>query len=277
MSLWITEEDPQGIRTSFSTEKILYKQKSEFQDIEVVETKAYGKMLLLDSFVMITDSDEFVYHEMITHVPVCLHKAPKHVVVIGGGDGGTVRELLKHNEIEKITLCEIDALVIETSKKFFPAMAASMDNSRVDVRIGDGIKYIKELKSAADIIIIDSTDPMGPGEGLFSQSFYSNVARALRPNGLMAAQTESPWHQEKILKKISHNIKSNFPYCYPYIGAVPTYPKGLWSWTVAGRELFNPNDFNHERFKIVENSLSYLNEEVFKSCFALPTFFRKKL
>ena len=237
MHLWFNEEDESGFRPSFRVEDILFRGQSEFQSVDVIVTKSFGRMLLIDGLVMVTDLDEFVYHEMIAHVPALLHPCPKNVVVIGGGDGGTVRELLKHPEVEKITLCEIDGLVVETAKKYFPKLASCLDDPRVEVRIGDGVGYMKEHPaSALDLVIVDSTDPIGPGEGLFSREFYRSVSASLKEGGLMACQSESPWFEKSLLQRISRNVSGGFEFRYPYIGAVPTYPRGFWSWTLASNQ-----------------------------------------
>lgn len=280
MQLWFQEEQDANQRLSYKIKDVLYKGQSPFQSVHVVTSEAYGNMLLIDGLVMITDLDEFVYHEMIAHVPALHHKAPENVVVIGGGDGGTVRELLKHPEIKKITLCEIDELVVNTSKEFFPKVACGLDDPRVDVKIADGIAYMKSLEEGSvDIVIVDSTDPIGPGEGLFTGEFYRSVSKALRDDGLMVCQSESPWYDEQILRKIQKNVSSGFDHVYPYIGAVPTYPRGFWSWTLATKKPgFDPACYDETRFKKIEsNGLSYLTQPLMSAVFALPAFYKKTL
>ncbi|MCX6116416.1 MAG: polyamine aminopropyltransferase, partial [Proteobacteria bacterium] len=272
LDLWATEQEADLIRTGWSVSDVLFSGKSEFQTVDVVNTKAYGKMLLLDGLVMITDADEFVYHEMISHVPVCLHKSPKKVVVIGGGDGGTVRELLKYPEIEEIILCEIDELVIEASRRFFPEVSSCLfqNNPKVKVKVGDGVAFVKELKNEIDIVLIDSTDPIGPGEGLFSSQFYRDVASALKPGGVMAAQSESPWFDRESLIRIHRNIAAGFSFQQSMIAPIPTYPRGTWSWTVASQESIHSKRFDLNRFKKVESSLKYLNIGTLQGVFDIP-------
>jgi spermidine synthase len=277
MDLWFTEEDDQSLRYGYKIKKTLFEGQSEFQSVVVLDTEAYGKMLVIDGFVMITDTDEFVYHEMISHIPTCLHKDPKKVVVIGGGDGGTVRELLKHPSIEEIVLCEIDSMVVEQSRKWFPQVACGLDDPRVSLRIGDGIAYMAEQEDSVDIAIIDSTDPIGPGEGLFSTAFYKSVSRALKPGGLMVAQSESPWYDPPILQRIYKNISGGFPHIRPYLGSVPTYPRGLWTWTLASMSPIDPASFDKMRFSSISSGLNYLTEDGFTGAFALPPFYRRKL
>jgi len=277
MELWFTEQEQDHIRVSWKADEVLFRGQSEYQTVEVINTKAYGRMLILDGCVMITEADEFVYHEMISHIPAVIHKDPKVVVVIGGGDGGTVRELLKHKSIERIVLCEIDGMVVDACRKFFPEVACGLNDPRVEVKIGDGVAYMKELNQEIDIAIIDSTDPIGPGEGLFSGDFYKSVARAMRPGGVMVAQSESPWFTKEMLGRIHRNISAGFAHRKSYIGAIPTYPRGLWSWTMASNTAFDPAQFDQERFAAVAKGLKYLSPARVTSVFDLPPFYAEKI
>ncbi|SME87893.1 polyamine aminopropyltransferase [Pseudobacteriovorax antillogorgiicola] len=279
MHLWFQEEDDSSLRFGYRVSDVLFRGQSEFQTVDVIETEAYGRMLLIDGLVMITERDEFVYHEMIAHVPALLHNKPEKVVVIGGGDGGTVRELLKHPEIKEVVLCEIDGLVVDTAKKYFPQTAACLSDPRVSVKIADGIAYLKDHQpDSLDLVIIDSTDPIGPGEGLFTKDFYKSVARALKSDGLMVCQSESPWYEENIHQRIQNNLSAGFAHTKPYVGCVPTYPRGLWSWTMAAQYEINPENYSCERFnKLPTEDFQYLNEALMLACFALPNFFKRKL
>jgi spermidine synthase len=280
MNLWVTEQEADHIRTGWAVTEVLFSGRSEFQTVDVVETKAYGTMLLLDGLVMITDADEFIYHEMISHIPLCLHPNPKRVLVIGGGDGGTVREILKHKSVEEVILCEIDDMVIEQSKRFFPQVADCLKpgfDPRVKVRVGDGVAFVKELKKEMDVILVDSTDPIGPGEGLFSRDFYRNVAGALKQGGLMAAQSESPWFAKEALGRIHRNISGGFKHRKSFVAPIPTYPRGSWSWTIAAQDPIDPTKFNAERFSQIENTLQYLTRDLLTAAFALPRFYLEKI
>ena len=231
---WFTENDLEEIQISYAVDRVLHESESDFQTIKVVESKAYGRMLILDGVAQTTDQDEFVYHEMMAHVPVSYHPNPQKVLIIGGGDGGIVRELLQHDCIQEITLCEIDGKVVDVCKEFFPHHVSGLSHPKVRVQIADGIAYVKELAAASmDIILVDSSDPIGPGEGLFTAAFYRSVARALKPGGILVAQTESPWLPAAFLKGIADNIRAGFQTLKPYTGPVPTYQRGLWSWTLA--------------------------------------------
>jgi spermidine synthase len=277
MNLWYTEQEAELIKLSFRTEKVLFSGQSEFQKIDVVETVPYGRLLTLDGCTMVSDHDEFVYHEMISHIPALIHKNPKRVLVIGGGDGGTVTELTKHPGIEEIILCEIDGMVVDLCKQYFPNVARGLNDKRVKVNIGDGIAFIKKMKSELDIVVVDSTDPIGPGEGLFSRDFYKSVAAALKPDGLMVAQSESPWFSKEILGRIQNNILGGFTHKKSYVGAIPTYPRGLWSWTVAANVPFDPREFDRTRFNKVKTGLKYLTEGGITAAFEIPVFFREKI
>ena len=278
MNLWYTEENNGNIRYGYKAKSVLFHEQSEFQSVDVIETEAFGKMMLIDSLVMITDVDEFVYHEMISHIPVCLHGKPKRVVVIGGGDGGTVRELLKYDCIEEIVLCEIDDVVIKAARQHFPEVSSGFDNPRVKINVGDGVAYMKNHQAGVlDLVIVDSTDPIGPGEGLFSKDFYRSVAKSLRPDGLMAAQSESPWYDKGVLQRIKNNVSAGFSEVKNYMGAVPTYPRGFWSWTIAGNRKIDPKEYDRKLFDSVKKDLQYLNDDMMTAVFALPTFYRNKL
>jgi spermidine synthase len=274
MSEWFVETDERELSFGYKVKSKLAEQTTEFQKIEIFDTVAYGKMMVIDGFVMLTESDEFVYHEMISHVPMCLHEDPKDVLVIGGGDGGTVRELVRHPSVKKVVLCEIDGGVVDYAKQFFPAVSCALDHPKVEVRIADGIDFIKKSENAFDVIIVDSTDPIGPGEGLFTGEFYKNVKKALRPGGIMTAQSESPWAHAHELKRIYNNIHSGFQTVKPYVGSVPTYPRGLWSWTLATNDA--PLNFSRERFEAL-GEMQYLRVEMFDHLFKVPPFYAKKL
>lgn len=277
MNQWFTEEEDNSIRYSYAVTQRLFKEKSEFQEVEVIDTIANGRMLIIDGFVMLSERDEFVYHEMISHIPVSLHSAPRKIGVIGGGDGGTLRELLKHDIVEHVVLCEIDAMVVDVSKKYFPQVAAQLDSPKVDVKIGDGIAYMHTLDKEFDVIIIDSTDPIGPGEGLFTGEFYKSVARALKPGGIMVAQSESPWANSSMISKIHENLSEGFKFIKPYIGSIPTYPRGLWSWSLASQSEIIPSKLRGSRIEQVSPNLQYLSSDLAVAAFSLPKFYQDKL
>ena len=214
MELWFTENHTKDVRFSIRVNRQLYSAQSDFQRIDIFESKEFGRFLTLDGYMMLTEKDEFIYHEMIVHVPMAVHPLPKKILVIGGGDGGVVRELCRYDVIESIDLVEVDPLVIEASKKYLPFTACCMDNPKVHIYHEDGVKYVRRQESAYDIIIVDSTDPFGPGEGLFTKEFYGSCFKALKDDGILVNQHESPFYPDDaaalqrthrhIVQKFSH-------------------------------------------------------------------------
>ncbi len=271
LDVWFTEkhEDKQGI--SLKVSGILYSGQSKFQKIDVIETEAYGRVLLLDGLVMTTEKDEFFYHEMISHIPLLAHPNPERVLIIGGGDGGTIRETLKHPSVKKIELCEIDGDVIDVSKQYLPSIACKMDDPKVETHIKDAVEYIKDKKNCFDAVLIDSTDPLGPGVGLFTEEFYTNVQDSLRENGVMAAQTESPIACRKEFKLINKLLNGVFSVVKPYFAPVPTYPGSYWSWTFCSK-VTQPEIYDENTAIEVEKSTKYYNREIHRAVFAVPNY-----
>ena len=174
MEFWFSEKQTKDVKFSIRVDRQLYSGYSDFQRIDVFESPEFGRFLTLDGYMMLTEKDEFIYHEMITHIPMAVHPDPKKILVIGAGDGGVVRELVRYPEVERIDLVEIDEMVVEISKKYLPTTAGQMENERVHIYYEDGLKFIRRCRDEYDLIIVDSTDPFGPGEGLFTREFYGN-------------------------------------------------------------------------------------------------------
>jgi spermidine synthase len=271
--MWIEEklEIKNGRALKVRITKSLEKVKSEFQEIEVVESESFGKILLIDGIIMLTDADEFCYHEMITHIPLCVHPKAQKVLVIGGGDGGTVREILKHDSVNEVDVCEIDEKVIEISRRHFPYLANSFNDPKVKVYCEDGNKFIKNHQDEYDIIIVDSSDPVGPAEVLFRREFYEAMYQALKNNGIVVTQAESFFYHKKIIKSLFSFIKEIYPISEYYYTLVPTYPSGIIGFTFCSRKYHPIIDFNEiEILKL--NGLKYYNKEIHKASFALPAF-----
>lgn len=270
MELWYTEKQTENHGITTKITETLYSEKSEFQQIDVITTKQFGRMLVLDGMVMTTDVDEFVYHEMITHVALNTHPNPKKVLVVGGGDGGAIREIVKHASVEKAVLAEIDGGVIESCKKFFPEIASALTgNPRVDVQVIDGIKHIHDHKGEYDVIMVDSTEPVGPAVGLFEKGFYQGIHDALKPDGIMVAQTESPWFNRELIKRVFKDLKSIFPVTRLYTCSIPTYPSGLWSFTIASKQ---HDPLEVDATKIKDLNTKYYNADLHHAVFKLPNF-----
>ena len=194
MELWFTEEHTKNVRFGVKVDRAIYSAQSEFQRIDIFESPEFGRFLTLDGYIMLTEKDEFIYHEMLVHVPLCAHGSARRVLVIGGGDGGAVRELMRYPSVERVDLVEIDSMVIEAAEKYLPQTASALRDKRVTIHIADGLKFVRQKTDEYDVILVDSTDPFGPGEGLFTREFYGNCKRALKADGILANQHESPFY-----------------------------------------------------------------------------------
>lgn len=277
-NVWFTQRNEHiALSLKHSGERLLLEH-SPFQKIEIYQTESFGKILVLDDKIVCAEEDEYVYHEMIAHVPVFSHPDPKNILVIGGGDGGTVRELVKHNRIQTIDLIEIDAQVVEASKEHLPKLASALDHEKVNLKIHDGITYVANCKPASyDIVIVDSDEPEGPGEGLFTEGFYRNVYRVLKNNGILVTQSESPRYNRNIFKDVFHKYnrifgKSNV-HCY--LMYLPSFPSGMWSFSFSVKGDISPSPLYPEEIVssfCEENHFKYYSFEVHKSAFVLPKF-----
>lgn len=272
------EITPAGFGIAIKVKEVLFSEQSPFQKVEIIDTdSALGKILTLDDLMMTTEGDEYFYHEMIAHIPMMSHKNPKSILVIGGGDGGTVREVLKHDTVEKVVLCEIDGMVIDACKKYLPTIAGKLDDSRVEVLVQDAIEYIKNKENEFDIVLIDSTDPMGPGEGLFTEEFYTNVRKSLKKGGIVAAQSESPVVNKEEIKKMYTLLKKVFPITSTYTSPIPTYPGGYWAWAFCSQEVEPLSYIDERRCEEITKTSKIYNKEYHKARFALPNFLKEIL
>lgn len=266
---WFQEKLFPHVRQTFQITQIIYRERTEHQDLVIFETPAYGRVLALDDVIQVTEKDEFVYHEMMTHVPILAHGKARRVLIIGGGDGGTLRETLKHPSVEEVHLVEIDERVIDASRKYLPELSGGFDDPRAKVVIRDGIEYVAEVKGAYDVILIDAPDPEGAAVGLFSTDFYANARDALGDDGVLAAQTESPFIDPKLVKEIYDRIWAQFPLCRLYTAHVPSYSVGIWSFALA---LKRPEMFERYRRAGGEFKTRYYNSEIHAAAFALPEY-----
>lgn len=272
------EITPAGFGIAIKIKEVLFSEQSPFQKVEILDSdSALGKILTLDDLMMTTEGDEHFYHEMIAHIPMMNHKEPKSVLVIGGGDGGTVREVLKHDTVEKVVLCEIDGMVIEVCKKHLPTIAGKLDDSRVEILVEDAIEYIKNKENEFDIVLIDSTDPMGPGEGLFTEDFYTNVKKSLKKGGIVAAQSESPVVNKEEIKKMYTLLKKVFPITSTFTSPIPTYPGGYWAWAFCSEEVEPLSYIDEKRCEEITKTCKIYNKEYHLARFALPNFLKNLL
>ena len=279
MEFWFSEKHTKDVKLSIRVDKQVYSGKSDYQRIDIFDTPAFGRILVLDGYLMLTEKDEFIYHEMITHVPMAVHPTVKDVLVIGAGDGGVVRELCRYPEIERIDLVEIDEEVIETSKKFLPFTACQLENERVHIFIQDGLKFIRRKKDEYDLIIVDSTDPFGPGEGLFSREFYGNCFKALHEDGIMVNQHESPFYEQDALamQRAHKRIIESFPFSRIYQAHIPTYPSGHWLFGVSTKKYHPLRDLNEARWNARKLATKYYTTTLHRGAFYLPAYVEEML
>ena len=279
---WIIDRDG-NTALSIRFKECLFCQQSLYQTVEVFDTYDRGKMLTLDRIIMCTELDETAYHEMLVHVPMFTDTPIRDVLVIGGGDGGTVRELVRHEQIEHITMVEIDKVVIKAAREFLPNISSAFEHPKLKLLIEDGIKFVRETADETfDLVLVDSSDPVGPAEGLFTQSFYQDVYRCLRPGGLVTVQSESPSFNRKVFVEINQCLQEIFgnEQVHPYLAFIPMYPSGMWSFTCASKQGNHPlHNFNRDRavqFAQAQN-LSYYNADIHQAAFCLPTKIQKAL
>ena len=234
---------------------------------------------MLDGYLMLTEKDEFIYHEMITHIPMAVHPNVKDVLVIGAGDGGVVRELCRYPEIQRIDLVEIDEEVIEASKRYLPFTACELENERVHIYIQDGLKFIRRKKDEYDLIIVDSTDPFGPGEGLFSREFYGSCYKALHEDGIMVNQHESPFYEQDALamQRAHKRIIESFPFSRIYQAHIPTYPSGHWLFGFSTKKYHPLRDLNEARWNARKLATKYYTTTLHRGAFYLPAYVEEML
>ncbi|MGC8906573.1 MAG: polyamine aminopropyltransferase [Desulfomonilaceae bacterium] len=273
-SEWFTECFENLTAFSVRYSQRLYKGKSAFQTIEVYETERLGRVLILDGCFMVTEADTFIYHEMLVHPAMTTVDRPRKVLVIGGGDGGAVTEIVKYPEVESCTLCEIDPMVVEVCRNYFPSLSAGLDDPRVTVVNEDGAEFVKRFRQEFDAVFVDSTDPVGPGEVLFQHSFYESIKGALCPTGVAVFQTESPLFMKQVFADAVKNLRRVFGrnHARPYFATIPSYPGGLWSFTYCSLTERPVGQSAFEMRRFLRGHLAYYNEAIHKAAFALPEF-----
>ncbi|WP_048308311.1 polyamine aminopropyltransferase [Halomonas sp. PR-M31] len=277
---WFTEIfSSEGSAFSLKVTEKLHDVQSAYQHLEVYATETYGNLMLLDGCVMLTDRDNFLYHEMMAHPALYTHADPKRVVIIGGGDCGTLREVLKHPGVEKVTQIDIDEEVTKASERFFPALTESNDDPRAELLFEDGVKWVDAGPAGSvDVIIIDSTDPVGPAEGLFKVDFLTKCHRLLSDGGVMVQQSESPlYHSGSIIRELREDMqKAGFDSVATLPFPQPVYPSGWWSATLAGKGM-DVNTFREDAASTTELALDYYSAAIHRGALALPPFMRRIL
>ncbi|NLF79929.1 MAG: polyamine aminopropyltransferase [Clostridia bacterium] len=279
MELWFSEMHTENVRFSIKVDRQLYSGQSEFQRIDIFDSPEFGRFLTLDGFMMLTEKDEFIYHEMIAHVPMAVHPQAKNVLLVGAGDGGVAREIARYDTVKNIDVAEIDPEVVRVCREYLPQTALSFDDPRVHVYYEDGIRFIRRCANQYDLIIIDSTDPFGPGESLFTKEFYGSCHQALKEDGIMVNQHESPFYAEdaKEMRQAHKKIAANFPISLLYQAHIPTYPSGHWLFGFAAKKYHPLHDFHADNWSKLGIKTKYYNPGIHRGAFALPSYVEEML
>ena len=275
MTDWYDETYRDHMRFGVAVSRHIFDGKSDFQRVEILDTLRFGRTLVIDGVFMTSEEDEFLYHEMLVHPALCTAERIGRVLIIGGGDGGTAREVLRHPEVREVRMVEIDGLVVEACREHLPSLGA-WDDPRLDVRIDDGIAYVKDNDDPKwDVVLLDGTDPVGPGKGLFDAAFYRGVKSCLAPGGVFALQSESPTLDE-VFHDIQDTLRGVFSSVHPYFGPVPLYSAGLWSWTYATDD-GDPMAIRDARAAHVEVESKAYNRALHRAAFAQPQYVKKRI
>ncbi len=279
MELWFSEPHTPDVKLSIRVDKQLYSGESDLQRIDVFESKEFGRILALDGSVKLTEKDEFIFHEMIVHVPMAVHPNVRKVLVIGAGDGGTVRELAKYPEIEQIDLVESDRQVVQVSREYLPKVSCALEDERLYIVYEDGLKFVRSKEDEYDLIIVDSTDPFGPGEGLFTKEFYDNCYNALKSDGIMVNQHESPFYEADATAcmRAHRRIVESFPVSRVYQAHIPTFPSGHWLFGFASKQYHPVHDLNGEKWMERDIETRYYTPRLHVGAFCLPAYVEKLL
>jgi spermidine synthase len=272
---WYDETYRDEMRYGLAVAARIFSAESAFQRVEVVDTHRFGRTLIVDGVFMTSEGDEFLYHEMLVHPALCTAEHLGRVLIIGGGDGGCAREVLRHPEVREVRMVELDALVIDACQEHLSGVGA-WDDPRLHVQIGDGVAYVKDNDEPPwDVILLDGTDPNGPGEGLFDQAFYRGVERCLAPGGVFALQSESPTLDD-VFHDIQDATREVFSSVHPYFGPVPLYSAGLWSWTYATHTA-DPMAIRDDRAAHIEVGSRAYNRDVHRAAFAQPQYVKRRI
>ena len=279
MDLWFSEAHSKHVKFSVRVERQLFSAQSDFQRIDVFESREFGRFLTLDGFMMLTERDEFIYHEMISHVPMAVHPSPKRILVVGAGDGGVIRELTRYDTVEHIDLVEIDKMVVDVCRDLLPITACRFDDPRLHIFYEDAVKFIRRRKDEYDLIIVDSTDPIGPGEGLFTKEFYGDCFNALRGDGIMVNQHESPFYAEDALamQRAHKRIIEFFNISCVYQAHIPSYASGHWLFGFASKKYHPIQDLDAAAWNKRGIKTGYYNTDLHRGAFYLPNYVRELL
>lgn len=279
MELWFSENHTPDVKLSLRLDRHLYSAQSDYQQIDVFESCEFGRVLALDGNIMLTERDEFIYDEMMAHVPMAVHPGIRNVLVIGAGDGGVIKELTRYKGIESIDLVEMDPLVLDVCRKYLPGNACRLDDSRVHIYTGNGLKFIRRCENKYDLIVVDSTDPFGPSEGLFTKEFYGNCYKALREDGIMVNQQGSPFYAEdaNAMQRSHKRIADTFPISRVYQAHIPTYAAGYWLFGFASKKYHPIDDLNKDAWNALGLKTRYYTTRLHVGAFYLPAFLEEFL
>lgn len=279
MELWFSEFHTPDVKHSIRVNRHLYSKKSDYQQIDIFETPEFGRVLALDNNVMLTERDEFIYDEMITHVPMSVHPNIQDILVIGAGDGGVVRELTRYETVRKIDLVEMDPQVVEACRTYLPENACRLDDARVNITFDNALRFIRRCTQQYDLIIVDSTDPFGPSEGYFTREFYGICYNALREDGIMVNQQGSPFykHDAEEMQRSHKRIASTFPISRVYQAHIPTYAAGYWLFGFASKKYHPIDDLNVEKWRSLHLKTRYYTTKLHIGAFYLPAFLEQML
>lgn len=280
---WYSEfHSPKGdVKFSLKVDEVLYSEETPFQKIVFMKNQTFGTFFTLDGFIMVTEKDEFIYHDMICHPALAVNPEISRVLIIGGGDGGSAREVAKYQGVEKIDLVEIDERVVHLCQKYMPQTAAVLDSDpRINLYFQDGVRFVAEAKANSyDLILVDSTDPIGPGEGLFSLDFYQNCQRILSSQGILINQHEGAFYDGDVneLERAHSKLKKTFPVAKLYGFNIPSYASGYWYFGFASKGLDPLADLRPDKWQVQKISTKYYNPDIHKASFQLPNYVLKLL
>lgn len=279
MEFWFSEHHTENVKFSVKVDKHLYTNETDLGRVDIFESLEFGKFLAVDGYIIFTERDEFIYDEMLSHVPMAVHPNPKSVLIFGSGDGGVVEELLKYKSLERIDLVEVNDGVVEACRKFFPETASSLDDERVTVYTENALRFIRHIENEYDVIIVDSAGFYGPGESLLTREFYGGCYKALKDDGIMVNQHQSPFYEEDRIEtqKAHKRIVDSFPISRVYQAHIPSYPSGYWLFGFASKKYRPVLDLNADAWNKLGIKTDYYTTNLHKGCFALPAYVERML
>lgn len=279
MEYWFSEHHTENVKFSLKVDKHLYSNETDLGRVDIFDSLEYGRILAVDGYIIFTERDEFIYDEMLAHIPMAVHKNAKRILVFGAGDGGVIDELVKYDSIERIDLVEINDGVIEACREFFPDVAVSLDDPRVNLYTDNALRFIRHIENEYDIIIVDSAGFYGPGESLLTREFYGSCYKALKEDGIMVNQHQSPFYEDDRIEtqKAHKRILNNFPISRVYQAHIPSYPSGYWLFGFASKKYHPVTDLDADYWNSLNIYTDYYTTNLHVGCFALPAYVERAL